>query len=191
MNELNQINTSAMTHLGEVAVYNGQIAEAFKLFNDGSKYVAVPINQKQSVKSNGNDPVKVMNEIKVQTIIRTLENLFGPINVWAVNGRKRDVVIARSLFFWAVRGSTTHTFVSIGELLPVKFHYATVIYAKNQIDQAIQMNDPIVMDRLEIIADAVAQVGDKRLLKHIKLIQGSNSIAHAKRLMKENRELLQ
>jgi hypothetical protein len=179
-----------MTSLGEVAVYNGQIAEAFKLFNDGIRYVAVPINQKQSAKSSGTDPVKVMNEIKVQTIIRTLENLFGPINVWAVNSRKRDVVIARSLFFWAVRGSTTHTIVSIGELLPVKFHYATVIYAKNQIDQAIQMNDPIVMDRLEIIAAAVAQVGDKRLLKNISIIQGSNSIAHAKRLMRENREIL-
>jgi hypothetical protein len=179
-----------MTSLGEVAVYNGQIAEAFRLFNDGIRYVAVPINQKQVVKMSGTDPVKVMNEIKVQTIIRTLENLFGPINVWAVNNRRRDVVIARSLFFWAVRGSTTHTIVSIGELLPVKFHYATVIYAKNQIDQAIQMNDPIVMDRLEVIAAAVAQVGDKRLLKNISIIQGKNSIAHARRLMRENREIL-
>ena len=168
-----------------------ELQEAFKLFNDGIRYVAVPINQKEGVKLSGTDPVKVMNEIKVQTIIRTLENLFGPINVWAVNNRRRDVVIARSLFFWAVRGSTTHTIVSIGELLPVKFHYATVIYAKNQIDQAIQMNDPIVMDRLEVIAAAVAQVGDKRLLKNISIIQGKNSIAHARRLMRENRELLQ
>jgi len=37
----------------------------------------------------------------------------------------------------------------------------------------------------------VAQVGDKRLLKNISIIQGKNSIAHAKRLMRENRELLQ
>lgn len=187
---MNKVDVSTMTPLGEVAVYNGQIAEAFKLFNDGSKYVAVPINS-APVKSKSNDPNAIMNEMKVQAIIGCLENLFGPLHKWAISCRKRDLVIARSLFFWAVRGSTNYTITQIGELLPVKFHYATVIYAEHQIDDAIKINDPIVMGRLEVIASAIAEIGDKRLTKRISLIQGSNSIAHAKRLMKENRELLQ
>jgi hypothetical protein len=190
MNELSQINTSAMTHLGEVAVYNGQIAEAFKLFNDGSKYVAVPINA-TAIKSISNDSTDIMNQMKIKAIICCIENLFGPIHVWAVNNRKREFVIARFIFYWSARNCTSYTLDKLSNLLPVKFNHANVIHANSKINDAIKINDPIVISRLEIIASAIAELGDKRLIKHIALIRESNSISDSKKLMKENREVLQ
>jgi hypothetical protein len=193
MSDLFDIAIEDLTEVGEVAVYNGSTPSAMRLFFDGKKYLAIGINDVIKAKGNGYRAIEntpILNAMIRNVVIAFLEKEYGPMKIWGIKCRKREHVIPRMLYMFALKYSTNWSLNQIGASLLNPLNHATVIHADKCIRTFIELNDPLIVRVLNDLCEQLNPHDNERLTRVVARYTRSNGMTSAKERKEINRNLL-
>lgn len=165
--------------VGEVAVYESDVPRAHKLLRYGSRFIAIPVNDIDTLThpaDNAKLGLGFDDAEKIEIVWSVLNHHFGPSEIWGTKNRQREYVVPRQIFVWAVKNSTKLTLARIGKLLPMPCDHATVLNSSKKVEHAIETNDKNVIPAVEQIAEMFCKYGFYGLSDHIKELKLSHEI---------------
>lgn len=147
--------------VNDVAVYESNVPRAFTLLRHGKEFVAIPINELENVTfpTDGKINLGIGDEQKIEIVYSVLEHHFGPRQSWSTKSRKREQVIPRQIFMWALKTCTNLTLSAIGKLLADGKDHATVLHSAKAIESCIAVGDRHVLRVVDDLSTIFTKYG--------------------------------